>query len=1497
MKIRHVSFLFIATILFIINLFSFVDVFAQAPHSVGGRLEYSDGTHPASVTWSAYLTKNPGKTINQDAPGSEYYGASSGEFIIQISGVNALPEWSAGDVLHIDFNDGDGYTASLDVTLTTEPYEYVGTVTLIRYPRQITITTNPSGLQFIADGSTYTAPHTFTWEQGSGHTLDVTSPQSLGVTGVQYTFASWSDGGSKLHSYTVPLGDEILTAAFNTQYQLNIISPHGNPQGGGWYNAGTGAQFSITSPESGGTGKQFVFTGWTGSGSGSYTGTQTTYTVVMNNPITETAGWKTQFRLTTGVSPAGSGTVTANPSGTWFDSSAVVGLSATANSGFMWSKWSGDLSGTTNPVNITMNAPKNVTANFGKPVQITINTSPANRRFSVDGSNYTTPQTFTWAENSLHNISVTTPQAGTTGIQYTFTAWSPGGSTAPVLTYTVPGTNQTITANFKTQYELSVISERGEPSGAGWYDAGSNAQFSVTTPVSGGTGTQYVFTGWTGSGNGSYTGTQTTYTVIMNNPMTETASWKKQYYLTVNSGFGNPQGQGWYDSGATAAFSVTSPDVRGNTKYIFLNWSGAYNGSETGHSISMNAPKTVTAAWKTQHYLTTAENPDAGGDMTPVPPGGWYDENEVVNLNATVNTGYAWGGWSGSLSGTIRPTLITMDTSKSVTANFNKVSQITVKTNIDGFEFSVDEANYYSARTFSWIVGSTHTLATASPQDYNATPYIFTSWSDGGTINHTYTVADKKDTVTAFFEPREFKLTMAVEPLNTGSTTPAVGVHVYNPGQVVSISAVPISGYRFIKWIGDVDSPDSPATTVTMDDNKAVIAKFIRIGDVRVTTDPEGLRIVVDQTAYTSPQDFHWTPGTNHTISIDSTTQNRGSGTRFIFQRWSDDGAAAHQITVNEEYIYTAEFLTRYKLTTADDPAAGGSMTPAPPGNWYDMGTRVEVKARPDTLNGYIFSGWSGDLSGKTNPDSVLMDGPKIITAKYTRMLNVRINTVPDSMSVIVDEIKYTSPCDFTWEDGSTHSLGADTLKSDGPGKRYIFDNWSDAKPLLHTVTVMSDTVFTASYNRQYYLSTFVDPADGGSITPAAPGAWFDRDSRVELLAKANTNLDYIFSEWTGALTGNQNPDTLTLDAPKSVTAHFRSSDDQAPILSYVYPADGSKQIPRNESIQFKVTDTGTGIKLNSLQFYVNNKTIVKNGLDFTGGLATVKYTGKSCSVFYDPPEYFMPDSTITLNIQCQDLSRLNNMMDSTAGFVVGAATVACTKTDTLDQNGGVVFDDSTGIVMFVPDSALTDTTILTIGRVNSYPELPADDKEYQTAVHFGPSGLRFADSVTVTIPYDQSVLDNAGVARPEDLTVYYYSVFEGSWHTLKIINSNAQNIYVKIKELCYLVYGEKNSTYSEPGKFFGPTTFELSQNYPNPFNPQTTIKYQVPQNVYVTLEIFNINGQKIKTLIREDRMAGYYTVVWDGTNDYNMAVSTGMYFLKMKAGEYVKIIKMSFLK
>ena len=93
------------------------------------------------------------------------------------------------------------------------------------------------------------------------------------------------------------------------------------------------------------------------------------------------------------------------------------------------------------------------------------------------------------------------------------------------------------------------------------------------------------------------------------------------------------------------------------------------------------------------------------------------------------------------------------------------------------------------------------------------------------------------------------------------------------------------------------------------------------------------------------------------------------------------------------------------------------------------------------------------------------------------------------------------------------------------------------------------------------------------------------------------------------------------------------------------------------------------------------------------------------------------------------------------------------------------------------------------------------------------------------------------------------------------------------------------------------PTSFHISQNYPNPFNPTTTIKYQIPKTVDVRIEVFNILGQKVRTLVNARLAPGYYEITWNGTDDTGRVISSGIYIYLIKAEDFVRSKKMILLK
>jgi len=90
---------------------------------------------------------------------------------------------------------------------------------------------------------------------------------------------------------------------------------------------------------------------------------------------------------------------------------------------------------------------------------------------------------------------------------------------------------------------------------------------------------------------------------------------------------------------------------------------------------------------------------------------------------------------------------------------------------------------------------------------------------------------------------------------------------------------------------------------------------------------------------------------------------------------------------------------------------------------------------------------------------------------------------------------------------------------------------------------------------------------------------------------------------------------------------------------------------------------------------------------------------------------------------------------------------------------------------------------------------------------------------------------------------------------------------------------------------------FGLSQNYPNPFNPETTIEYDIEKDCDVTLKIYNLAGQLVKTLVNEYQTSGHYTIIWYGDTDAGGEIASGVYFYRIKAGDKAAIKKMVVLK
>ena len=93
------------------------------------------------------------------------------------------------------------------------------------------------------------------------------------------------------------------------------------------------------------------------------------------------------------------------------------------------------------------------------------------------------------------------------------------------------------------------------------------------------------------------------------------------------------------------------------------------------------------------------------------------------------------------------------------------------------------------------------------------------------------------------------------------------------------------------------------------------------------------------------------------------------------------------------------------------------------------------------------------------------------------------------------------------------------------------------------------------------------------------------------------------------------------------------------------------------------------------------------------------------------------------------------------------------------------------------------------------------------------------------------------------------------------------------------------------------PVEFALHENYPNPFNPTTTLRFDLPEVSNLTLTIYNMLGQRVRTFNMNDTPAGFHSIKWNATNDYGEPVGAGVYLYQLQANQYVKTRKMVLLK
>jgi hypothetical protein len=447
-------------------------------------------------------------------------------------------------------------------------------------------------------------------------------PDEAGAGGERYRFANWTVDGDFLSGNPITVhmnANHTAVAHYVKQYKLIMSTNFGTTSpsvGEHWYDADSVVSISATAPTVI-DGEQYVWLGWTGAGTISYTGVDNPSSVTMNSPITETAAWRHEYRLTMVTN---FGTTSPSVGTHWYEAGTVVPIQAFAPSvitgeQYVWNGWTGtgtiSYTGVANPSSVTMDSPISQTASWTHQFLLTINTSGLPSAYPTkvylagsqvgtasDTSSYTK-----WfdAGTPTGTIGVDNTISGAAGTRYVFEKWVEDSSTNNPRASETMDSPKTFTAGYKTQYQVSFMQ-----TGSGvaptvtytadtdptetvpfsvWVKAGSAITYAYQDIVLGAPGVRYVLISVTPLSP------QT-----VNNPLTIIGSYKTQYQITVTA---SPSGA----LGGTFKVTYTQCGTTYTNVQKTTSWTEWVDGTTT---VTVSEPQDIVNGYKFDHYDPSA---------------------------------------------------------------------------------------------------------------------------------------------------------------------------------------------------------------------------------------------------------------------------------------------------------------------------------------------------------------------------------------------------------------------------------------------------------------------------------------------------------------------------------------------------------------------------------------------------------------------------------------------------------------------------------------------------------------------------------------------------------------------------------------------------------------------------------------------------------------------------------------------------------------------------
>ena len=318
-----------------------------------------------------------------------------------------------------------------------------------------------------------------------------------------------------------------------------------------------------------------------------------------------------------------------------------------------------------------------------------------------------------------------------------------------------------------------------------------------------------------------------------------------------------------------------------------------------------------------------------------------------------------------------------------------------------------------------------------------------------------------------------------------------------------------------------------------------------------ISTNPPGLKILVNGRPFTTPKRFFWTPGTRHVVEAPS-LQIEGDR-RFLFGRWNDGGDRQHTVTADPDATWLeANFIVQRQVTALANPPDAGrvEIRPASPDGFHTLRTPIELKAVPAPGTSYRFRqwGWSGGVISRhgrsSNPASAYVKpseshGSGIeYFAVFTREPIFLIDSTVESIQILVNQSSRLLPWAALvadYPEGVT--VEAKEVFQHG-NMRYRFNGWSDGGARIHEVRVPeAGGVLTLNVVPEYQLTA---GGWGQGTTDTSPVVEDDfYPAEAEVLVRATPALGDHFVAWTGDLAGGEPVQVVAMDGPKRLGAAF----------------------------------------------------------------------------------------------------------------------------------------------------------------------------------------------------------------------------------------------------------------------------------------------------------------------------------------------------------------------